>query len=150
MQITANSGAANTQRAFGPEGAGRMPPPPGGGPAKLAETLGVSTDELKAARDSGTTLTELAASKGISKDDLVAKLVQQMNDDRPEDAPEISDEDLKAMVTEMVDRVPGQGGPGGPRGAGGGSGDGGGTDAWHHHRHRGGDSDTSEQVDEVA
>ena len=148
MQISGIAGNAGAQRMHGTDGG---PPPPGGrgGPQKLAEALGVSMDALKAARDSGTTLTELAASKGISKDDLVATIVDRMTGDRKDSgAPAIPEEDLTAMITQMVDRVLGRGGPGAP--GGGGSDPDGDGDPWRHHGRRGGDSGTSERLDEVA
>ncbi|MDQ0887358.1 uncharacterized protein YceK [Paenibacillus sp. V4I9] len=45
---------------------------------KLAKTLGLSTDELHAQLRSGKSLAEIAQSKGISKDKLVASIKDQL------------------------------------------------------------------------
>ncbi|MEW9697897.1 hypothetical protein [Paenibacillus sp. SI8] len=45
---------------------------------KLAKTLGMSEDELRAQLKAGKSLTEIAKSKGISKDKLVASIKDQL------------------------------------------------------------------------
>jgi hypothetical protein len=114
MDITATTAAAASlgvhHRPQGP------PPPP-----KLdgtAELLGMSSDELRTAQRSGTTLSELAESKGVSKDDLVASSAKDMEANKPEGAPELSEARLTEMATNIADGVraggPPQGGFGPP------------------------------------
>jgi hypothetical protein len=45
----------------------------------IADKLSMSVDDLRAARQSGTSLADLAASKGVSKDDLVATISDALN-----------------------------------------------------------------------
>jgi hypothetical protein len=47
-------------------------------PAKLAETLGLSKDELVTQLKAGKSLTEIAAAKGISKEQLIGKIKEQL------------------------------------------------------------------------
>lgn len=47
-------------------------------PEQLASALGISKEELKAQLKSGKSLAEIAASKGISRNQLIAKLKDQM------------------------------------------------------------------------
>lgn len=47
-------------------------------PEQLATVLGISKDELKAQLQSGKSLAEIAAAKGMSRDQLIAKLKEQM------------------------------------------------------------------------
>jgi hypothetical protein len=51
---------------FGPGGHGRGGMMRGPGPEKLAETLGMTADELKAAIDSGKTIEQIAQEKGVT------------------------------------------------------------------------------------
>lgn len=44
-------------------------------PGAVAKALGITVDELRAGHRAGKTLTEIAAGKGISKSDLIARLV---------------------------------------------------------------------------
>ncbi|WP_169735385.1 hypothetical protein [Actinokineospora inagensis] len=79
-----------------------------------AKTLGMSTDDLRSALQSGQSMTSLAQSKGISTDALTSAI---------SDALTSADSSLTAdKAKEIAQRVvagPGQGGPGGPGGAGG-------------------------------
>ncbi len=52
-----------------------------GSPEEMAEAIGVTEDELKAALESGRSLAELAAAEGISEADLIAKLKDAMTDE---------------------------------------------------------------------
>jgi hypothetical protein len=96
-----------------------------------AELLGVSTDDLEQTRKSGKTLSDLAAEKGVSKDDLVKSISEDLKADKPDGAPALSDTQLTQMATNIADGVRPQGGPGG---------------AGHHHGHGhgGGDGDSSQ------
>jgi len=126
-----------------------------------ANLLGMSESDLRTALQSGQSLSDIASSKGISKDQLVSTIataIQQNN-------PSMSSDRATTIATDIATRVPGQGGPAGPRGAGGpppgpppaqGVGGAGGTDATgetdtesssdgtssttsvsgHHHHHR--------------
>lgn len=98
----------------GGQGVGMM------GPAAMAETLGISVDELRQGRQDGKTLAEIAADNGIAKDALIDKLVaaaekrldEAVADDRLTQAQ--ADErkaDLEERITDMVDRE--RTGPGG-------------------------------------
>lgn len=53
----------------GPGGAGKLPP------ETVANILGITVDQLRTAEQSGKTLAQIAASRGISRADLVSKLV---------------------------------------------------------------------------
>src|SRR4051812_20358992 len=66
--------------------ASQLPPPDMGGrghgpgrgllPAEaVAKALGITVDELRAGHEAGKTLAQIAAAKGISKADLISKLV---------------------------------------------------------------------------
>jgi hypothetical protein len=103
---------------------GMAPPSLGGGPGAqlfqtLATDLGVSTDDLQAARKSGQSLADFAQSKGISRDKLIAAVKDSFAANAPAGAAAPSDDQLTAMANQMVDRKPGAGGG-------------------HHHHHGGG------------
>jgi hypothetical protein len=91
------------QRPQGP------PPPP-----KLqgtAQLLGMTADELQNAQKSGAKLTDLAAQKGVSKDDLVKSIAADMKAGKPEGAPELSDAQLTEMATNIAEGKRPQGPP---------------------------------------
>jgi hypothetical protein len=71
------------------------------------------------AQKSGTTLTELAQQKGVSKDDLVASIAKDLKANKPDGAPELSDAQLTDMATNIADGKPPQGPPPGGHGGGG-------------------------------
>ncbi len=52
----------------------------GGNVEAVAETLGLSVEELREARDEGATLAELAAQRGFAVDDLVAVIVAPLQE----------------------------------------------------------------------
>ena len=110
---------------------GRGPGGPGGpgrggplSPEATAKVLGITVDELRTAMMSGKTLTQVAAAQGISKADLISKLVTAAKTQLAADlkAGKITQAqydacvaDLQAHITERVDQVgPGRPGPGGP------------------------------------
>ncbi len=63
----------------------------------------MSSDDLQQAQRSGTTLTELASQKGVSKDDLVASIAKDMPAMRPEGAPELDATRMTEMATNIAD-----------------------------------------------
>ena len=90
------------------------------GPEELAQAIGITTDELHTQREAGKTLAQIAATKGISKDALISRLVSTakarlataVTDGRMTQAQsDTVSAELTDKTTEMVDRV-------GPRGPG--------------------------------
>jgi hypothetical protein len=91
-------------------------------PDAVAKVLGITVDELRAAHEAGKTLAQIAADEGISKADLISKLVAAAKAQLAADvkaglltqaqADERSST-LTARITEMVDR---DGPPHGDRG----------------------------------
>jgi len=118
----------------------------------LAEVLGLTVEDLAAAKEAGTSLSDLASQQGVAVDDIVAVLIAPL-EDRLDGAvaderltQEEADEklaDATERITEGIEsgdgfragggrggRGPGRGGPGGgfgPGGAGGGFGPGAGA-----------------------
>lgn len=93
--------------------------PPGPNPMEgVADRLGLTADDLKAARDAGQSLAELATSKGISRDDLLAAVTADLQQHAPEGAEAPSAAQAAELAADIVDRKPGAGGP--PPGAHGG------------------------------
>ena len=121
----------------------QLPPPPGrhgmrgpGGPLSpetIAKAMGITVDQLRAGHEAGQTLAQIAAAHGVSKADLISKLVAAAKAQLAADvtakritqaqADAISS-NLTARITEMVDRVGGPHGPGGGDHDGDGPGDG--------------------------
>jgi hypothetical protein len=99
------------------------PPHPRTPPAMTgtATLLGMSADDLHQAQRSGTTLADLAAQKGVSTDDLVTTLADDLKANKPEGAPELSEAQLTEMATNIAE---GTRPPGPPPGAFGDAGDG--------------------------
>lgn len=101
-------------------------PPPAGGsgganPMKqvmsgAASLLGMTDEEMRSAlRDGGTTLADLAAGKGVAKDDLLAAVTKGLQEVGP--PPGAENVDAAAIAQGIID---GTGGPGRGRGAPGG------------------------------
>jgi hypothetical protein len=86
-----------------------------------ADLLGMSADELRDAQRSGTTLADLATQKGVSKDDLVKSLATDLEANKPEGAPELSETQLAEMATNIAEGKRPQGPPPAPPGAGNGN-----------------------------
>jgi hypothetical protein len=111
MTMNSISGIGSTQALFG-----HQPPPPapdGKGPFEaVSSLLGMSADDIASAVGSGTSLSDLAASKGVSKDDLVSALKAGA----PEELQGTSQ--LDSIINDMITRTGsiGAGGPGGPGG----------------------------------
>ena len=116
---------AQSNLGFGGRGHG-----PGGRfltPEATAKVLGITVQQLHDARDSGKTLAQIAATKGISKADLISRLVAAAKTELAADlkAGRLTQaqydtvlSSLQARITERVDQVggmrhgPGMGGPG--------------------------------------
>ncbi len=96
-------------------------------PEAVAKVLGVTVDELRTQEQAGKTLTQIAATKGISKADLVTKLVAAAKAQLAADVEagtltqtraDAVAEDLTARTTTRVDQVhQGRGHHGGPAAA---------------------------------
>ena len=111
-----------------PERGGRQRGP---GPEAIAEFLGIDVEDLKAAHEAGTTLSEVAAANGSSADALIDFLVADAEErlaeavaDGKVDQAEADGKlaEITQRITDMVNGEiePGEGaGPGGPGGAGG-------------------------------
>lgn len=112
----------------GPDGFGRH-----GGPGAhlsrqaVASALGVTVDELRTAQQAGKTLTQVAASKGISRATLVDRLVTAAEAELAADVKagrltqaqaDAVSRGLTARITTRVDRVGGPGEDGRPGGPG--------------------------------
>lgn len=104
----------------------------GPGPEAIAEFLGVTTDELRAAKEAGQTLAEVADANGSSADALVDFLVANATERLEEKVAsgEITQDEADEKLAEITERVtdmvngefegrPGGRGPGGPGGGGG-------------------------------
>ncbi len=76
--------------------------------AGLAQQLGVSASDLETARKSGQSLSDFAADKGISRDDLLAAVKADIKANKPDGAPDLSDDQLTEMATRIVDATPGR------------------------------------------
>jgi hypothetical protein len=94
-------------------------------PEATASALGITVDQLRTAQLNGRTLTQIAADHGISKAQLVSKLVAAARTRLAADLKagtitraqyDAALADLQARITEHVDQVcsPGRGGLGGP------------------------------------
>jgi hypothetical protein len=102
------------------------PAPPHGGPPRTppalsgtASLLGLSADELRDAQRSGTTPADLAAQKGVSKDDLVKSIAADLEANKPEGAPALSATQLTEMATGIAEGRRPDGPPPPPPGQGG-------------------------------
>jgi len=121
---------------FGIRGDGHKPGSPrghrGAGGEAVAEFLGITTDDLKAAHDEGLTLAEIAATNGSSRAALVEFLVGEAETrldeavaegkiDEAEKAEKLSEitEKIGQMVDGELERPEGRRGPGERRGPGG-------------------------------
>jgi polyhydroxyalkanoate synthesis regulator phasin len=124
----------------GPGGPGR-PGPKGPGFAVVAETLGLTEEEVRQAVIDGQTLAELAAANGSSAEELVDAILADIKSHMDEKvaAGDLTQEEADAKLAEAEERVAefvnntkppiGPGGQGGPGRPGGPGGPGGGVDA---------------------
>lgn len=79
----------------------------GGGAAIKAasDVLGESPDDIAAALRSGQSLADIAASKGVSKDDLVSGIATALQDGNPS----LSADSARKLATDFATAVPGAG-----------------------------------------
>jgi uncharacterized protein YidB (DUF937 family) len=89
----------STSSAWGAYGATPPPPPPLTGTAKL---LGLSTDDLQTAMQSGTTLDQIAQQKGVSQSDLISSIATDLQANAPSGAPQPSQTQLTSMATDIA------------------------------------------------
>jgi hypothetical protein len=75
--------------------------------APVADALGMSGDELRDALQGGTTLDQLASSKGVSHTDLVSAITKGLQDARPAGAP--AGVDLSKLADDIASGVKGPG-----------------------------------------
>jgi hypothetical protein len=66
---------------------------PMGNPAKLAEFLGITVQELKDYHDQGKTIKDIAKEKGISMEDL-KKFIEENKPEKPKDANQATGSDM--------------------------------------------------------
>jgi hypothetical protein len=123
-QAQADKVASTLASELPPMGRGGHGPRGGLGADAVAKVLGITVDELRAGHEAGKTLAQIAADKGISKADLISKLVAAAKAQLAADvkagllAQAQADErssTLTARITEMVDRVGPPHGDRGPR-----------------------------------
>jgi uncharacterized protein YidB (DUF937 family) len=67
----------------------------------VADKLGISTGDLKKQLQSGQSLTDIAAAKGLDKDDLVSTIASTL----PSAGPDGAQLDTTAMATRIADRT---------------------------------------------
>jgi hypothetical protein len=120
------------QRPGGPGQQGQRPGGPGGpagmaqgGPQVVADILGMTPQELRTEMQAGKTLAQVAEAKGVSRDELKAKLLEahKTRIDAAVAAGKLTAEQAQQMteratanIDQMLDRTPGQRpGPRGPR-----------------------------------
>ena len=87
--------------------------------AAIAQAIGVTPDELKAARKAGTSPATLAQQKGVARDAVVAAVVAALKANKPANAPDLTDAQLTQRAEHIVDNAHPGHGPGGPGGRGG-------------------------------
>ena len=76
--------------------------------AAVKSLLGVDDAALKASKTAKQTLTQLAATKGVAKADLVTAIANALKASKPANAPTLTDAQLTDMATHIADHVPGQ------------------------------------------
>ena len=102
------------QMLFGMQGSSRPQP----SFSNTAQLLGMSSDQLRSALQSGATLSSLAGSKGVASSDLVASVEKDLKADAPQGAPTLSSDQLQQIATSVINGTP----PTPPAGGGGGFG----------------------------
>jgi uncharacterized protein YidB (DUF937 family) len=68
-----------------------------------AKLLGMSTDDLEQAQKSGKTLSDLATEKGVSRDDLISSITEDLKAGKPSGAPDLSADQLTEMAGNIAD-----------------------------------------------
>ncbi|MEI7794375.1 MAG: hypothetical protein WCI83_07005 [Thermoleophilia bacterium] len=84
--------------------------------AAVQKLLGVNDAAMRTARDSGQTLAQFAATKGVSQADLVSTIVSALKASKPAGAPALSDAQLTEKVTQRVTSTRAEGNQGPRRG----------------------------------
>lgn len=79
----------------------------GGGGGEVAEFLGLTTDELRAAFVDGQTLAEVAEAQGISEDELVAFLLEQLEErlDQAVENGRLDADDVDEKLADAAERI---------------------------------------------
>jgi len=97
MNVSSTTAATATWQAVSPPG-------PSGPPAltNTAQLLGLSTSDLTNALRGGTTLSQLGAQKGVSSNDLLASVEQDLQANAPAGAPSISSDQLQQFATNLI------------------------------------------------
>ena len=101
-------------QGFGAGGQGGAAASPLGAPslANTASLLGLSSDDLSSALQSGATLGDLAQEKGVSSTDLLSSVEADLTANAPADAPTLSSTQLQQIATSMIDgTLPSSSGP---------------------------------------
>jgi hypothetical protein len=86
--------------------------------ANTAQLLGMSSEQLRSALQSGATLSSLASSNGVARSDLVASVEKDLKAGVPQGAPTLSSDQLQQIATNIINGTP----PTPPAGSGGGLG----------------------------
>lgn len=73
--------------------------------SNTAQLLGLSSDQLTSALQSGQTLSSLASSKGVSSSDLLASVEKDMKANAPQGAPSLSTDQLQQIATSVINGV---------------------------------------------
>ena len=95
-------------------------PPPARSFDNTAQLLGLSPDDLKSKMTAGQTLSSIAKDNGVANDDLLASIKKDLQANRPAGAPELSDDQLTHIVSDIAaGKGPGGPGRGGAHGIGG-------------------------------
>jgi DNA-binding phage protein len=114
LSISPVTGSAGTQAAQGPQRHHHHHLPKGVVDA-AATALDMSSDDVKTALKSGSTLADLAKGKGISSDDLTKAIATALKANKPANAPDLSDDQLTEMASNIVaGKRPNQPPPGRP------------------------------------
>src|SRR5262245_61587109 len=71
----------------------------------VADTLGMSADELDRRLKNGENLAEVASQKGVSREDAISALASALKANAPQGVG-LSDDRAKAMATRMLDAKP--------------------------------------------
>ncbi len=92
--------------------------------AAIAQSIGVTSAQLQAAREAGTSPVTLASQNGVSRDTVLAATVTALKANKPANAPDLTDAQLTQMAGNIIDNArpqppAGDHGPGGPGGPGG-------------------------------
>lgn len=79
----------------------------------IAKAIGVTPDDIRAARIAGTSPATLAQQKGVARDTVVAAVVAALKANKPTGAPNRTDAQLTQMAERVVDNARPGHGPGG-------------------------------------